>query len=225
MAAVGRPTMRAAAGSARWPREQTHPGRPRASQSKPAELQDAFQSARTASRSLLRSTSRCLEALGASERPGNVPGMLMYVARDFARWFFWTALRFERAYIAVELACAIQKCLALVHGAARSEPLSSRAAVDVAGRIISKVAAREGAIIPLRLVEHRDMWRDALLLDQPVQHRSCTVSGIADKPLRLEAEALLLFARSWSSRHRPRPGEWSGTPSTSTMTPNFTSIR
>src|ERR1700726_1984202 len=54
----------------------------------------------------------------------------------------------------------------------------------------AKVAPREGAIIPLRLIEHRDMWRDALLLDQPVQHRSCPVSGIADKPLRLEAEVL-----------------------------------
>src|SRR4029450_4473895 len=101
----------------------------------------------------------------------------MDVARDLARWFFWAALRFERAYIAVELAGAIQKGLALVHGDERSEPLSprpgparsaplsARAVVDVAGRIISKVAPREGAIIPLRLIEHRDMWRDTLLLD------------------------------------------------------------
>src|ERR1700712_3861259 len=159
-------------------------------QSKSAEFQDALK-VRKPHLDLLALTSRCLEALGASERPGNVPGVLMYVARDLARWFFWTALRFERAYIAVELACTIQNRLALVHGAARSEPLSSRAVVDVAGRIISKVAAREGAIVPLRLVEHRDMWRDALLLDQPVQHRSGSVSGIADKPLRLEAKALL----------------------------------
>jgi len=95
---------------------------------------------------LLTLTSRRLEALGASERPGDVPGVLMYVARDLARWFFWTALRFERAYIAVELARTIQKRLALVHGAARSEPLSARAVVDVAGRVISKIAAREGAV-------------------------------------------------------------------------------
>src|ERR1700704_3708337 len=77
-----------------------------------------------------------------------------------------------------------------MHGAARSKLLAARTMIDVAGRIISKVAAREDAIVPLRLVEHRDMWRDALLLDQPVQHRSCTVSGIAAKPLRLEAKAL-----------------------------------
>ena len=115
---------------------------------------------------LLALTSRCLEALGSSERPGNVPGVLMDVARDLARWFFGTALRFEWASIAVELARAIQKCLALVHGAARSEPLSAWAVVDIVSRIISKVAAREGAIISLRLVEHRNMWRDVLLLDQ-----------------------------------------------------------
>src|ERR1700752_3051359 len=35
------------------------------------------------------------------------------------------------------------------------------------------------------------MGRDAFLLDQPVQHWSCPVSGISDKPLRLKAEALL----------------------------------
>ncbi len=134
---------------------------------------------------LLALMSRLLEALGASERAGNVSGVLMDVARDLARWFLWAALRFEWANVAIELACAIQKRLALVHGAARPKPLSARAVVDVAGRVISKVAAREGAIIPLRFVEHRDMWRDAFLLDQPVQHRSRPVSGTADKPSRL----------------------------------------
>ena len=42
------------------------------------------------------------------------------------------------------------------------------------------------------------MWRDALL-DQPVQHRSRPVSGIPDKPLRLETKALLR-----SLNHGPR---------------------
>src|ERR1017187_8788400 len=54
----------------------------------------------------------------------------------------------HRAYIAVELARTIQKRPALVQGAARSEPLSVGAVVDVAGRIISKVVTREGAITP-----------------------------------------------------------------------------
>src|SRR5277367_4805378 len=78
-----------------------------------------------------------------------------------------------------------------MHGAAGPEPLPTRAVVDVIGRVISKVAARESAVIPLRLIEHRDVWRDAFLLDQPVQHWSGPVSGISNKPLRLETKALL----------------------------------
>ncbi|KRR16904.1 hypothetical protein CQ13_11870 [Bradyrhizobium retamae] len=66
----------------------------------------------------------------------------------------------------------IQKRLALVHGAARSEPLSARAVVDVAGRIMSKVAAREGTVISLRLVEHGDMWCEALDTQDYASHQS-----------------------------------------------------
>jgi hypothetical protein len=76
---------------------------------------------------LLALASRLLKALSASERPRNVSGMLMDVARDLALWFLWTALRFEWAYMAVELTCAIQERLALIHRAARSELLSARA--------------------------------------------------------------------------------------------------
>ena len=100
---------------------------------------------------LLALTSRLLKVLGANERSGDVAGAFMDVARDLARWFLWATLRFEWAYIAVELAGAIQKRLALMHRAARSKLLSARAVVDVACRIISKVAAREGAIISLDL--------------------------------------------------------------------------
>ena len=35
------------------------------------------------------------------------------------------------------------------------------------------------------------MWRDTLLLDQPVQHRSCPVSGIGHEPFWLETKAAL----------------------------------
>src|SRR4029077_5169939 len=103
----------------------------------------------------------------------------------------WAALRFEWAYTAVAPAGTIQKRLVIVHCATRPELLSARAVVEVASRVILKVAAREGAIVSLRLVVHRNMWRDALLLDQPVQHRSRPVGGIGRKPLRLETEALL----------------------------------
>jgi hypothetical protein len=62
----------------------------------------------------------------------------MDVARDLARWIFWTALRFEWAYIAVEFAGAIQKRLALMHGATRAKSLAARAMVNVACRINRK---------------------------------------------------------------------------------------
>ena len=77
-------------------------GTSRATQSEPTKPQDALQVCEP-HLDLLALTSRLLEAIGAGERPGNVSGMLMDVARDLARWFFWAALRFERAYIAVEL--------------------------------------------------------------------------------------------------------------------------
>ena len=57
-----------------------------------------------------------------------------------------------------------------MHRAARPEPLSTWAVVDVVCRIIAKAAALEGAIISLRPVEHRDMWSDALVLDSEEKH-------------------------------------------------------
>ena len=76
---------------------------------------------------LLAFPLRLLKTLSTSKRPRDVAGMLMDVARDLACRLLWAALRFERTYIAVELAGAIQKCLALVHRAAGPEPLSARA--------------------------------------------------------------------------------------------------
>ena len=119
-----------------------------ATQSQSAEPQDALQVCEP-HLNLLSLTSRLLEALGASKGACNVSGVFMDVARDLARGLLWGALRFEWASIAIELACALQKRLALVYCAARPEPLSTWAVVDVAGRIISKVVAREGAILSL----------------------------------------------------------------------------
>ncbi len=61
-----------------------------------------------------------------------------------------------------------------MHSTARPEPLSAwtLVVVDIAGRVIMKVAAGEYGVVPLRLAEHRNMRRDALLLDQLVQHRA-----------------------------------------------------
>ena len=145
--------------------------------------QDALQVQCKPHLDLLALTSRCLEAVGAGERPGNVPGVLMDVARDLARWFFWTALRFERTYIAVEsLLARYRSRLALVYGAARPKPLSTRAVVDVVGRVISKVAAREGAIVPPSTCRIR-----GCVARCPSPRRASSASGPHRKPYRRQA--------------------------------------
>jgi hypothetical protein len=107
--------MRAAAGSGRWQPEQIRPVRLVDHAVEAGGASECAPSARTASRS---SCAHVVTAriLGVGERTGNIPGVLMDVARDLARWVLRTALRFEWAYIAVELAGAIQKRLALMYG-------------------------------------------------------------------------------------------------------------
>src|SRR5437879_1644152 len=86
-----------------------------------------------------------------------------------------------------------------MHGAAGSKFLSRRTMVGVSLGIVSEIAAREGAILSRRLVDDRDVRRDLLVLDEPVQHRRRSVGGIRNEPLRLETKALL-----GSLQHGPR---------------------
>lgn len=58
-------------------------------------------------------------------------------------------------------------------------------------QIESRCVRRYRHLASTFFLEHGDMWRGALLLDQPVQHRSSPVRGIPDKPLWLETKALL----------------------------------
>ena len=127
-----RPATRAAAGSGRWQQKQTRPGRLLVPAVEADQASGCAPDVRTASRS---SCAHAVTSQGISNRPGNVSRVFMDVARDLARRFFWTALRFKRAYIAVELACSIQQRLAFMHGAACPKPLTTRVVIDVAGRI------------------------------------------------------------------------------------------
>jgi hypothetical protein len=56
-----------------------------ATKPKPTKPQDALQ-VRKPYPDLLALTSRRLEAVGARERPGDVPGVLMDIPRDLAWW-------------------------------------------------------------------------------------------------------------------------------------------
>lgn len=43
----------------------------------------------------------------------------------------------------------------------------------------------------LRFVSYGDMPLDLIIIDHPVEHEGCTVSGIAHKAIRFEIEAFL----------------------------------
>ena len=147
--AVAQPAMRAVLGSGRWRPEQTRPGHLAVHVVEADRASGCASSARTASRSSCAHVAtaqsvRCPASDRATSRACS------WISRGILRdgSSFWQPLRFEWANVAIELACAIQKRLALMHGAACSKPLSAGAVVDVVGRVISKVAAREGCRHP-----------------------------------------------------------------------------
>ena len=135
---------------------------------------------------LLALAPRLLEGLGPGEGTRNITSGFVLIAWNLAKWDLRTALGSEFATVAVVLSGQIEKCGSAIHECpGRRQGLTRGTMVDVACRIISKVATREGAVISLRPVEHRDMWRDVLLLDQSVQHRSRPIGGIGREALRL----------------------------------------
>ena len=69
---------------------------------------------------------------------------------------------------------------------ARRQGLPRRTGISVGGLIIAEVLPREGTILALGSVEDRDVRRDRLLLDQPVEHRCRAVGRVAGEPLRFD---------------------------------------
>src|ERR1700688_4123736 len=112
--------MRAVADSERWRPEQTHPGR-LAGHAVEVDRASGY-GFKCANRISIFLRSRCdcsKPSVPANDRATS--RACSWMSRGILRWFLWTALRFERTCIAIELAGAIQKRLALVHGAARPE--------------------------------------------------------------------------------------------------------
>src|SRR6478609_948212 len=105
--AAERPATRAAACSGRWQQEQTRPERLVVHAVEADRASGYVSNVQTASRSSCAHvvTSQSLRCQQTTEQR---LGVFMDVARDLARWIFWTALRFEWVYIAVEFAGAIQ---------------------------------------------------------------------------------------------------------------------
>src|SRR5437868_13864586 len=103
----------------------------------------------------------------------------MPIAWNLAKRDLRTALRSELATVAVVLPCQIEKCGSAIHECpGRRQGLTRGTVIDVARRIVAKVAAREGAVISLRPVAHKDMRRDTLVPADPVARRSGTIGSI-----------------------------------------------
>src|SRR5262249_14246701 len=131
----------------------------------------------------------------------------------------------QRAATAVAHAGPIKKGLAVVdQPARRREGLAGWAGVKVALLIERKILPTEGPVLAFRLVYYRDVRRNLLVVDEPIEVRSRAVGGIGRQALGFEIEALLgaliiVFAAPTSAWRMARDA------STSMITPNFTSIR
>src|SRR5579862_5266546 len=125
--------------------------------------------------------------------------MLMNVARNFANRGLRAALAFKWTCGAVDRAAPIQKRRAVIHErAGRRQGLVGWTGIGIRVLVVSEIAAREGAVLSVGLVDDGDVWRDLLLFDQPVQHWGRSVGGVRGEPLRLETKALF-----GSLEHRP----------------------
>src|SRR5260370_19904365 len=114
-----------------------------------------------------------LERLGLGQRPGNVTSLLVDAARDSAERRLWTTLCLERATTTVARSREIEKCLPVVdHLTRRRECLVRRADVHVTVLVEREVFPTEGPILALRLVDHRDVRSDLLVIDEAVEVRS-----------------------------------------------------
>jgi hypothetical protein len=105
----------------------------------------------------------CRERLGPCEGTRNIASGFVLIAWNLAEGDLRTALRSKFAAVAVALSSQIDQRGPTIHECpCGRQGLARGAMVDIASRIIPKIAAREGAVITLRSVEHRDMWRDTL---------------------------------------------------------------
>lgn len=123
----------------------------------------------------------------------------MDAADDFANWRVWTAVNFQRARRAVQLARPIDNGVGLRDVCPRLRewaPLAAQrvpfgTAVFVGLFVPVKFAARDSVVITLRSVPNRHMRLDSLLIDHPPQNFCGAVIGVTDQAIGLEIKTLL----------------------------------
>src|SRR5262245_39755818 len=101
-------------------------------------------------------------------------------------------MRLERAATTVARARKIQKRLPIVDRiACGPEGLACRTDIYIALLVECKVVPTECSIFAFRLIDHRDVRRDLLLVDKPVEICSRAIGRVCREPLGLNLEALL----------------------------------
>src|SRR6202008_3866396 len=135
--------------------------------------------------------ARLLERGRAHEIPGEIAGIFMDATWDFALRGIRTASGLQRAGATVRAPCAIKQCRPIVNVARRVQQLALRTDIDIARSVEGEVTPAPRAIFAPRLVDHRNLRRDSLLIDNPIERLGGAIGRIGGKVVRLESEALL----------------------------------
>jgi len=116
-----------------------------------------------------------LECLCLGQRSGNIAGLLVEAARDPTRSHLWTASCPEQAATTVEHAREVKQCrLPIVdQPACRRENLARWADINVTLLVEREGFPTECPIVAFRLVDHRNVRCDLLVLDEPIEGRVC----------------------------------------------------
>src|SRR5262245_2417129 len=136
--------------------------------------------------------TRSLECFGFRHLPRNATSLFVDATLKPAERRLGAALCLEQAVTTVARARKIQKRLSIVDRIARGpEDLACRADIYIALLVECKVVPTECSIFALRLIDHRDMRRDLLLVDKPVEICPRAVGRVCREPLGLDLEAFL----------------------------------
>jgi hypothetical protein len=132
-----------------------------------------------------------LEGVGPGECASNVTSVFVDVARDHACWSVRAALGLEGTLATIADARHVPKPVFGENASCRRQELAHRADVDIAILVEREVSPREGAVLTHRLVDNRDVRRNLLLVDDPIERRSRSVGRIGSQPRGLQSQPLL----------------------------------
>src|SRR5262249_3193754 len=114
--------------------------------------------------------------------------VLVDVARNHACWRVRAALGLEGTRAAIAGARYIPQHMPGEDAPRRLQKLAHWADVDIALLVKREVSPRKGAVLTYRLVDNRDVRRNLLLIDDPVERRSRSVGAIGRQALGLQSQ-------------------------------------